>query len=103
MADSVMSKHYEIKYRHSDYTWPTEAHVKQVTFDDTYMHLHMEDGRIVYVPLSWIPTLFNATPADREKVVIGEDGQTLHWSPTDGPINEDLVVASFMRYDEPEL
>jgi hypothetical protein len=65
------------------------------------MIIHLQDGRILYVPLAWIPTLANAAPADREKVIIGWDGQLLHYDPDDGPINDDLLVASFMRYDEP--
>jgi len=34
-------KHYEIKYRCSDYTFPTEAAVTRLSFDDTYMHMAM--------------------------------------------------------------
>jgi hypothetical protein len=94
-------KHYEIQYPRSAYTFPTQARAEKVEFNDTHMIIHLQDGRIVHVPLAWIPTLANATPADREKVIIGWDGQLLHYDPEDGAINEDLLVASFMRYDEP--
>lgn len=103
MTTRTELKQYEIQYPLSAYTWPTQARAERVAFDDRYMHLHLQDGRIVSVPLVWIPTLAHATPADREKVRIGHDGQTLHWNPNEGPINEDLIIASFMRYDEPAL
>jgi hypothetical protein len=45
-------KHYTIKYPRSAYTFPTEARAEKVTFDETYMHLHLRDGRIVSVPLA---------------------------------------------------
>jgi len=96
-------KRYEIRYPRSAYTFPTQACAEKVTFDETYMHLHLRDGRIVSIPLKWIPTLANATLADREKVFIGNDGHTLHWNPDEGEINEDLRIDSFMRYDVPDL
>jgi hypothetical protein len=96
------AKRYRVQYPLSEYTFPTQARAKKLTFDETYMHIHLQDGRIVSVPLTWIPTLANAKPEDREKYGIGWDGQLLYWDPDDGPINEDLPVASFMRYDEPQ-
>lgn len=93
---------YQVKYPRSAYTWPKEARAKAVVFDDIYMHVHLADGRIVSVPIVWIPTLANASLADREKVSIGWEGHALHWDPEDGPINEDLTIASLMRYDEPQ-
>jgi hypothetical protein len=96
-------KHDGIKYPRSAYTFPTQARVEKVTFDESYMHLHLRDGQIVSVPLKWIPTLANAAPAEREKVFIGNDGHTLHWNPDEGEINEDLRVDSLMRYDTLEL
>jgi hypothetical protein len=95
------SKPYKVQYPRSAYTFPTEARAERVEFDDTHMIIYLRDGRILHVPLKWIPTLANATPEDREKVIIGWDGQLLHYDPEDGPINDDLLVASFMRYDEP--
>ncbi len=93
---------YDIKYSLDDYTFPTQARAEHVEFNDTHMIIHLQDGRILHVPLTWIPTLANATPEDRAKVIIAWDGQLLHYDPDDGPINDDLLVASFMRYDEPD-
>lgn len=93
-------KQYEIQYPLSAYTFPTQARAERVTFDDTYLILHLRDGRVVMVPLTWIPTLYHASPADREKFFIASDGMSLHWDPDQGSINEDLLIASFMRYDE---
>lgn len=99
---TTADKHYEVTHTLTDYTFAKEARAERVDFDDKYMIIHLQDGRIVSVPLAWIPTLANASPADRAKVVIAWDGYLLHWDPDDGPINDDLPVASFMRYDEPE-
>lgn len=86
----------KIIYPRSAYTLPIDARARKLTFDMTYMHIHLQDGRILAVPLAWIPTLAQATPADREKYRIGWDGRLLYWDPDDGPINEDLLVASYL-------
>jgi len=87
---------YRVTYPKSAYTVPTDACAQKLTFDDTCMYIHLQDGRIVSVPLSWIPSLERATPADREKYQIGWDGRLLYWDPEDGPINEDLLVATYL-------
>lgn len=61
------------------------------------MHIHLADGRIVSVPLAWIPTLQHADRADLERYRIGWDGQLIYWDPEDGPINEDLTVATYLK------
>jgi len=54
------------------------------------------------IPLKWIPTLANATPAEREKYTLSHNGHAAHWDPDEVEINEDLWLPSFLRYDEPE-
>ena len=94
-------KNYDVKFSLDDYTFPTEALAESVEFDDTHMIIHMLDGRILHVPLTWIPTLYHATPEDRAKVQIGWEGKLLHYDPDLGPINEDLLIAAYMRYESP--
>lgn len=79
------------------YTNPTDARTDRLTSSDTYMYTHLADGRIVNVPLSWIPTLRHSDRADLEKYRIGWNGQLLYWGPEDGPINEDLTVATCLK------
>jgi hypothetical protein len=88
---------YPVTYPQSAYTAPTEARAERVTFDTQQMHIHLADGRTISVPLTWIPSLAHAAPADLEKYQIGWDGLLIYWDPDDGPINEDLLVATYLR------
>ncbi len=90
-------KTYPVRYPQSAYTTPTEARAAAVTFDANQMHIHLQDGRTLAVPLAWIPSLAAAAPADLAAVRIGWDGLLLYWDPDDGPINEDLLVATFLQ------
>ena len=94
--NKAVSNH-KVQFTIKDYTFPVDARIDRATFDDTYMHVHLLDGRILSVPLVWIPSLANAAPADREKYFIGEEKQTLHWDPEDGPINEDLRLSTYLK------
>ncbi len=53
----VSVKRYKIQYPVSAYTFPKEARIHQVEFDDEYLHVGLTDGRKVSVPLWWLPTL----------------------------------------------
>lgn len=96
------AKTYPVVYPQSAYTIPTEARAARVTFDTEQMHIHLVDGRTVSVPLTWVPTLQNADPAALEKYRIGWDGLLIYWDPEDGPINEDLLVATFLQGGQQE-
>jgi Protein of unknown function (DUF2442) len=71
---------------------PNSALASSVAFDAEMMHVHLTDGRLVSVPLSWSPILFRATPEAREKVEIGGGGGGLHWTELD----EELSVAGLL-------
>jgi hypothetical protein len=71
---------------------PTTALAKEITFDDSMMHVALTDGRIVSVPLVWFPVLKKATTEQRRQYEIGGGGIGLHWPDLD----EDLSVAGLM-------
>ena len=71
---------------------PTTALAQSVSFDEHMMHVALTDGRIISVPIAWFPLLAEATPEQRDEVVIGGSGTSLHWE----TIDEDLVVANFL-------
>jgi hypothetical protein len=50
-------KYYPVQYPVSAYTFPREAIIHRVRFDDERIHLELTDGRIVSIPLWWISTL----------------------------------------------
>ena len=61
-----------------------------VRFDENTMWVDLTDGRTLGVPLAWFPRLFNATPAQRERVEMSHTG--LHWDELD----EDISIAGLI-------
>lgn len=101
MLDKLGTK-YSIQYSLHDYTFPTETRVESVSFDERYIHIHLMDERIISVPLKWIPTLWHATPEDREQYAIGWDGRLIYWDPDECAINEDLLVEKYLKFESSE-
>lgn len=94
--DEQTAKWYDITYPASAYTFPREALLHRVRFDNDYMHLELTDGRIISVPLSWIPTLHNATSEEREKYEISKDRKMIIWDPDKGPINDEVRIDDYL-------
>ena len=99
VEEELQVKHYKIQYPISAYTFPEEARIHQVRFDDKYLHLELTDGRILSVPLWWIPTLYNAAPAEREKYDISRDRTMLVWDPAKCAINDEVRVGDYLGAD----
>lgn len=72
--------------------YPTSALAKSIEFTDDLMNVHLQDGRIIGVPLVWFPRLHAATPTQRLAYEIGGGGIGLHWEELD----EDLSVAGLL-------
>lgn len=89
-------KRYEIQYPISAYTFPTEARIHQVGFDDEYLHVELTDGRKLSVPLWWIPTLYNAPAEEREKYEINRSRTMIIWDPEKCGINDELRIADYL-------
>ncbi len=87
---------YKIQYPISAYTFPREARIHQVRFDDEYIHIKLTDGRILFVPLRWIPTLYNALPAEREKYEINQSRTMIIWDPGKCAINDELRLMDYL-------
>jgi hypothetical protein len=71
---------------------PQTALAKHVDFDEAMMRVTFSDGRVLGVPLAWLPTLRRATPEQRNAYEIGGGGVSLHWPELD----EDLSIAGLM-------
>jgi hypothetical protein len=65
--EQLQVKRYRIDYPISAYTFPRQARIRHVRFDDRYIHVELTDGRILSVPLAWIPSVDNAPPEERTK------------------------------------
>jgi hypothetical protein len=90
------TKWYDIPYTASAYTFPGEAFLHRVDFEDGYMRLDLTDGRVLLVPLWWIPTLYNAEAEDREKYEISQDRKMIVWDPDKCSINDEVRVDDFL-------
>ncbi len=62
----------------------------QVHFDTSSMWVHLSDGRIIGIPLTWFPRLLHSTSEQRDQVCISSRG--LHWKALD----EDISIASLL-------
>ena len=71
---------------------PTSAVAKSVEFDEEMMHVTLDDGRIISVPIVWFPTLRDATKSERANYEISPAGIGIHWPDLD----EDLSIAGLM-------
>ncbi len=89
-------KQFEIQYPVTAYTYPSDARIHAVRIDDEYIHIELLDGRIISVPLWWIPTLYNAEAEEREKYEISRDRTMLIWDPEKCSINDELRVSDYL-------
>jgi hypothetical protein len=89
-------KHYNVQYPISAYTFPREAKIHRVRFDDVNMHLELTDGRVLSVPLSWIPTLDQAPAEEREKYELNPSCTVLIWDPDKCAINDEVRLADYL-------
>lgn len=87
---------YEIPFPATAYTFPSEALIHQVQFDEKYVHLRLTDGRILSIPLWWVPTLYHAAPEERLKFTSSQDRQTVLWNPDDCAINDELTIRDYL-------
>jgi len=68
------------------------ARAGDVTFTADALVLRLRDGRVLSVPLAWVPRLRDATRGQRSSWELTGDGIGLHWPDLD----EDLSVAGLL-------
>lgn len=89
-------KRHKVQYPISAYKFPQEARIHQVRFEGDYMHVELTDGRILSVPLWWIPTLYNAVPEQRQKYEINRDRTMIIWDPDKCAINDEVDILDYL-------
>lgn len=89
-------RRYRVQYPVSAYTFPREALIHQVRFDDEYVHVELIDGRMLSIPLWWIPTLYNASPEERKKYEINQSRTMIIWDPEKCAINDEIRIADYL-------
>jgi hypothetical protein len=84
-------KRYKIHYPISAYTFPSEARIHQVRFDDQYLHVELTDGRMLSVP-----PLYNAPAEERGKCEINRSRTMVIWNLDKYAINDELRIADYL-------
>lgn len=64
---------------------------RAVRFDDDSMWVHLDDGRVLSVPLAWFPRLLAAAPEERGQFELSPRG--IHWEALDEDISIDGLLA----------
>ncbi|MDI6794056.1 MAG: DUF2442 domain-containing protein [bacterium] len=89
-------KRYKVQYPISAYTFPQEARIHQVRFDNECMHVKLIDGRVLSIPLRWVPTLYHAVPEEREKYEINQNRTIIVWDPDKCAINDEVCITNYL-------
>lgn len=89
-------KRYKIQHSIDEYTFPKEAYIHDVTFDEKYMHVELTDERVVSIPLMWIPTLYNASDENRRKFEISQNRRMIIWDPEKSGINDEINILDYL-------
>lgn len=64
---------------------------RTVRFDADSMWVHLDDGRVISVPLAWFPRLLAAKPEQRSQYEISPRG--IHWDALDEDVSIDDLLA----------
>ena len=89
-------KRYKIQHAFAEYTFPTEAHIHAVRFDEKHLHVELMDQRVISIPLWWIPTLNNASDENRNKFQINQSRTMIIWDPEKCGINDEISIADYL-------
>ena len=96
MDEKTQVKRYKVQHSVDEYTFPAEAYIHNVRFDEKHMHVELMDQRIISIPLWWIPTLYNASDEDRNKFQINQSRTMLIWDPEKCGINDEISIADYL-------
>lgn len=76
----------------STLTLNSEPFALDVAFTDHALHVMLDDGRELLVPLAWFPRLRDADPGQRRNWRLIGHGEGLHWP----EIDEDISVLGLL-------
>ena len=96
MDEKTQVKRYKVQHPIDEYTFPTEAYIHEVGFDEKHMHVELTDQRVISVPLWWIPTLHNASDEDRNKFQINQSRTMIIWDLEKCGINDEISIADYL-------
>lgn len=64
--------------------------------DDEYIHVDLIDGRILSIPLWWLPSVHNAPRGQRLKFEISRSRTMIVWDPDKGSINDEMRIDDYL-------
>ncbi len=96
MDEKIQVKRYKVQHSIDEYTFPKEAYIHDVKFDEKYMHVELTDQRMISIPLWWIPTVYNAAMEDRRKFGINQSRTMIIWDPAKCKINDEISIADYL-------
>jgi len=70
-----------------------DERVTEVSFTDSALSVALKDGRTITMPITWYPTLLEATRKQRLNWKIAGGGYGIHWPDLD----EDLSTEGLLR------
>ncbi|HLO31564.1 MAG TPA: DUF2442 domain-containing protein [Anaerolineales bacterium] len=100
--EKIKVKRYKVQHSIDEYTFPKEAYIHAVKFDDKYMHVELTDERVISIPLMWIPTVYNASLEDRQKFEISQDRTMIIWDPEKSGINDEISLIDYLGPTRPQ-
>ncbi len=72
--------------------WNKSANATKVWFSELMMHVLLDDGRELSIPIDWFPSLRDAAKNERENFRFIGDGEGIHWEGLD----EDILVEALL-------
>ena len=94
--EKILVKRYKIQHSIDEYTFPKEATIHDVRFDEKFIHVELTDQRVISIPLWWIPTVYNASMDDRKKFEINQSRTMIVWDPDKCGINDEISIADYL-------
>ncbi len=73
-------------------TFSKSSNAVSIRFDEIQLHVILEDGRELSIPIDWFPSLRDATQEQRENWRFIGDGEGIHWEELD----EDILIEGLL-------
>jgi hypothetical protein len=74
-------------------TLEAEPLAVEVTIAENSFSIHLDDGRVLSIPLAWYPRLLHATSSERQNWQLLGDGYAIEWPEIDEHIGVEGLLA----------
>lgn len=72
-----------------------------ITLTEQFFEVHLTNGRVLSIPLTWYPRLLHATPAERQNWQLLGDGYAIEWPEIDEHIGVEGLLAGRKSGESP--